>query len=135
MSSNSETRPILLGQSLPRSVVAVCAAITVGFLVSCSRGEETSFKIDLAEHLQATGAKMYGAYWCPHCENQKELFGKAVDRVPYVECAPDGENSQAQLCQEKQIQGYPTWEINGEFYVGGRPLEELARLSGFTTPE
>ena len=135
MSSNSETRTKLFGQSLSQSVVAVCAALAVGFLVSCSRGEETSFEVMLAEHLQASGARMYGAFWCHHCENQKALFGEAIDRVPYVECDPEGENSQAQLCQEKAIQGYPTWEINDEFYVGGRSLEELAQLSGFTAPE
>ena len=78
---------------------------------------------------------MYGSFWCPHCEHQKELFGEAVELLPYVECDPDGVDSQAELCQEKEIQGYPTWEIDGEFYVGGRSLEELAQLSDFTASE
>lgn len=135
MSLNSETGVKLPGYSLSRRAVIVAAAIAVGFLASCSKGDGNSFETMLAEHLQATGARMYGAYWCPHCEHQKELFGEAVELVPYVECDPEGENSQAQLCQEKEIAGYPTWEINGEFYVGGRSLEELAQLSGFTEPE
>ena len=135
MSSNSETLAPILGQSFPRRLTAICAALAAGCLVSCSRGEDASFEINLAEHLQATGARMYGAFWCPHCENQKELFGKAVDLVPYVECDPEGKDSQAQLCQEKEIPGYPTWEINGKFYVGGRSLKELAQLSDFPLPE
>jgi len=75
---------------------------------------------------------MYGAFWCPHCTDQKELFGEAVQAVPYVECDPDGEKAQPQLCQEKGIQGYPTWEIDGELYTGVRSLEELATLSNFS---
>ena len=89
------------------------------------------YKAQLADHLTATGAKMYGAYWCPHCENQRKEFGRASARMPYVECDPQGLNSQASLCQTKGITAYPTWEINGAFYVGGQPLGKLAELSGF----
>lgn len=78
---------------------------------------------------------MYGAYWCPHCADQKELFEGAADQVPYVECDPEGENSQAQLCQEKNIQGYPTWEIDGQFYPGVQSLEALAQLSDFKSEQ
>lgn len=34
---------------------------------------------------------MYGAFWCPHCEDQREAFGReAMADFPYVECFPDG---------------------------------------------
>ena len=33
---------------------------------------------------------MYGLYWCPHCIEQKEMFGAAFHYVPYVECAIKG---------------------------------------------
>lgn len=100
----------------------------------CSPADQAaskSYEARLAEHLTAQDATMYGAFWCPHCADQKELFGEAVETVPYVECDPEGENAQPELCREKDIQGYPTWEINGEFYPGTQSLEELARLSGF----
>ena len=48
-----------------------------------------------------------------------------------IECASDGRNSQAALCESKQIQGYPTWEINGKLDSGVKPLAKLADLSGF----
>src|SRR5205814_3696121 len=47
----------------------------------------------LADHLSATGAKMYGAFWCPHCQQQKELFGRSVTRLPYIECSPNGQGA------------------------------------------
>ncbi len=88
--------------------------------------------IALAEHLSGSGAAMYSAYWCPHCHEQKELFGKqATAKLKVIECAPDGRNSQKALCDSKKIEGFPTWEIDGKLEVGVKPLAKLAQLSGF----
>ncbi|MGF1568280.1 MAG: vitamin K epoxide reductase family protein [Nodosilinea sp.] len=93
-------------------------------------------EIALAQHLKDTGAVMYGAWWCPHCHDQKLAFGaEAVEVIPYTECAEDGKNPQTEVCRAKpEITGFPTWEINGEFYSGAQPLERLAELSGYTGP-
>ena len=75
---------------------------------------------------------MYSAYWCPHCHEQKEDFGReAADKLKVVECAEDGLNSQRSLCQSKKIEGFPTWEINGKLHAGVKDLKTLAGLSGF----
>ena len=37
-----------------------------------------------AKCLASKQAKMYGLYWCPHCIDQKEMFGEAFHYVPYV---------------------------------------------------
>jgi uncharacterized membrane protein len=93
-------------------------------------------EIALAKHLKATGAKMYGAFWCSHCNDQKELFGKqAKKEMPYVECTSEGQNSQAALCTEKQITGYPTWEVNGQVLTGTQTLQKLAEVSGYKGPQ
>ncbi|MEB3173134.1 MAG: vitamin K epoxide reductase family protein [Cyanobacteriota bacterium] len=92
----------------------------------------TPSTLALAERLTASGAVMYSAYWCPHCHEQKELFGKeAAARLKVIECAPDGQNSQAELCKTKAIQGYPSWEINGQLDSGVKPLQKLANLIGY----
>jgi uncharacterized membrane protein len=91
--------------------------------------------IALARHLTAKGVVMYTAYWCPHCHEQKELFGKeATAALKVVECAPDGHNSQAALCKTKQIQGFPSWEINGTIDSGVKPLAKLAAMSSYKGP-
>jgi glutaredoxin len=88
--------------------------------------------ISLAKHLRKIGAKVYTAYWCPHCHNQKERFGKeATSQLEVIECDERGINPQTQLCIEKKIRGFPTWEINGRFYPGNRTLENLANLSKY----
>ena len=101
-------------------------------------------EIELAKHLKQIGAKMYGAYWCPHCHDQKELFGKEAAAIyPYVECAPDGVNPKAAVCQEiapkieKQTGrsfGFPTWEVNGQYLTGTQQLTDLATKSGYQGP-
>jgi uncharacterized membrane protein/glutaredoxin len=89
-------------------------------------------EVELAKHLKAIGAKMYGAYWCPHCHDQKELFGKqAAKDFPYVECAADGQNSQTALCETNKITGYPTWDVNGQQLTGTQTLQKLAEASGY----
>jgi uncharacterized membrane protein/glutaredoxin len=86
----------------------------------------------LAEHLTAKGIVMYSAWWCPHCHEQKQLFGKeATARLTVIECAPDGRNSQKELCDTKAIEGFPSWEINGKLDSGVKPLQRLKELSGF----
>ena len=99
------------------------------------RAESTAATIALAEQLTAKGAKMYTAYWCPHCHDQKELFGReATEKLTVIECAPDGRNSQKELCDAKKIEGYPTWEINGSLDSGVKPLLKLAELIGYKGP-
>jgi uncharacterized membrane protein len=99
----------------------------------------------LAAHLKSIGATMYGSYWCPHCCEQKQLFGQtAMKDVNYIECAADGPNSQADICAaivpevEKATGekfGFPTWKINGQYYSGRKPLTELAQLSEYKGPQ
>lgn len=95
-------------------------------------GPETPYLKALALHLRDSGARFYGAYWCPHCQEQKEMFGASAGRLPYVECTPNGRNgAQNVACVANDIQDYPTWIIDGRRHTGVIPVTELARLSGF----
>jgi glutaredoxin len=86
----------------------------------------------LAEHLAKSDVTFYGTYWCPHCNDQKELFGESAKRLPYVECSPGGQSApQAAECKQKAIQSYPTWIINGQRYTGTQSLDALAQYSKF----
>ncbi|HSK30754.1 MAG TPA: vitamin K epoxide reductase family protein [Candidatus Limnocylindria bacterium] len=95
-------------------------------------GPEDPWVRGLAEHLTKTEAKFYGASWCPHCQDQKKLFGNSDKRVPYVECSPAGPNGPvAPACKERNINSYPTWIINGQRHTGVQPLDALAKLSQY----
>ncbi len=120
------------------AIVAI-VTLTGTLVVYGSQGkiaaQSNTFAGRLAQHLTATNAKMYGAYWCPHCIDQKNKFGEAQKLIPYVECAPNppkGVKSETALCEQKGIKGFPTWEINGKMLSGERTLDELANESGYT---
>ncbi len=92
-------------------------------------------EIALVAHLKQVGAKMYSAFWCPHCYDQKQLFGKeAFQQINYIECDPKGKNPQPDLCEAANVQSFPTWEINGKSVSGTQSLEKLAALSSYQGP-
>ena len=94
--------------------------------------ESTKETIKFAKYLKNNGVVKYSAYWCPNCLNQSELFGKqAYKELNVVECAKDAKNSQTQLCIDKKIQGFPSWEINGKIILGVLTLRELSKLTGY----
>jgi hypothetical protein len=67
-----------------------------------------SSEMALAKHLRKKGVKMYGAFWCGHCSQQKELFGQqAFSKIQYIECDPKGKNPQPQKCTQAGIKGFP----------------------------
>ncbi|MCL1474284.1 vitamin K epoxide reductase family protein [Argonema antarcticum] len=119
----------LYASAKPPTAGGGSTGVEVGFTIQNSSGPA---EIALARYLKQVGAKEYGAYWCPHCHDQKELFGKeAAAEFDYVECDPKGKNARPNLCQTANIKGYPTWEINGKFYEGVQSLNKLADLTGY----
>ncbi|KAF3511868.1 hypothetical protein F2Q69_00008974, partial [Brassica cretica] len=99
------------------------------------------YAVSLAKHLNSIGAKMYGAFWCSHCLEQKEMFGReAAKLLNYVECFPEGYKKEIKIfkaCSDARIEGFPTWMINGQasktsVLSGEIELAELAEMSGFT---
>jgi thiol-disulfide isomerase/thioredoxin len=88
-----------------------------------------------AQCITNSGAKFYGAFWCPHCQAQKKLFGASAKDLPYVECStPDGQ-AQLPICKEKNISSYPTWVFaDGTISTGELTFEQLAEKTGCTAP-
>ncbi|KAL5679120.1 hypothetical protein ACJX0J_005505, partial [Zea mays] len=80
--------------------------------------ESSPFAIALAKHLHSIGAKMYGAFWCSHCNEQKQMFGHEATKIlDYVECFPNGAGKGKKMtaeCAAAGLEGFPTWFINGK---------------------
>ncbi len=112
-------------------VAAVLAAVWFGVKTATTPAPYNSF----AQCLGEKGATFYGAFWCPHCTDQKKLFGRSAKHLPYVECSTPNGQGQTRACTEKGVSGYPTWE----FADGSREsrvlrLEELAEKTGCVLP-
>ena len=85
----------------------------------------------LAQCITQKGAKMYGAYWCSHCNNQKRMFGNSFSKINYIECSLSDGKTQTEVCQQAGINSYPTWEFgDGSRLEGELSLEILAQKTG-----
>ncbi len=126
---------------MKRLLIPLLVLLTLPSVVNCSHLnnqrellitlEGTKESIELANYLIDNGIVKYSAYWCPNCVNQSELFSKQAYReLNVVECAEDGINSQTQLCIDRKIKGFPSWETNGKLILGVLSLKELSKLTG-----
>ena len=87
--------------------------------------------LPFAQCISQRGVVLYGADWCPHCQQQKLMFGSAISAVAYVECPQD-----PQRCLKAGIAGYPTWVLpDGSKLEGTQPLEDLAAATGCQLPQ
>ena len=121
--------PLLAAIALPSAVNSEHLKSPKELIVT---SESTKESISLAKYLKDNGVVKYSAYWCPNCLDQSELFGKeAYKELNVVECARDGKNSQTQLCIDKKIEGFPSWEINGKIIIGVQTLKKLSELTGY----
>jgi thiol-disulfide isomerase/thioredoxin len=90
--------------------------------------------------LKDKGAIFYGAFWCPHCQEQKKLFGSSVKLLPYVECSTADGQGQLQVCKDKNIASYPTWKLADGTDIpnensAGVTLETLAAKTSCLLPQ
>lgn len=101
-------------------------------LLGCER--DTTYD-NFATCIADSGAEFYGAFWCPHCSDQKKLFSDSSDLLPYIECDVNGKDSQYELCKEEGIEGYPTWKFpDGTVKNGLVSLEDLSDLTSCPLP-
>ena len=111
---------------------AILAAIIIAIAFMRYQAELNDHS-ELAKCITDSGIKLYGAYWCPHCNEQKELFGTGQKflRGAYVECAsPTSPNEQAEACVTANIESYPTWVFpSGERVSKVLSIEELKAMS------
>ena len=83
---------------------------------------------EFAQCISDSGAKFYGAFWCSHCQTQKSMFGNSQKLLPYIECSTLDGNGQTAICQQNNIESYPTWEwADGNRQTGKVSLQELAQ--------
>ena len=110
-------------------IALIVLGLASSFFVSAKPGRYD----ELAQCIKSQGVVFYGAFWCPHCQRTKGLFGASAKYLPYVECSnPDGK-SQTQVCIDKKIQTYPTWiRPDGASLTGEHTVQEWAAFSGCT---
>jgi glutaredoxin len=87
-------------------LIAVSGIILTGCRGSNSSTSSSS-SLDpkmVAACLKDKSAKMYGTERCPHCKEQKKLFGSAFSTIEYIDC-----DKEKVKCQLAGVQSIPTW--------------------------
>lgn len=115
----------------------VVLVIFIGLVVWLITAPAKPGKLDaFAQCINDSGAKYFGAFWCPNCKNQEAMFGRSAKLLPRTECStPDGKG-QLQVCQDAEIKGYPTWDFpDGTRVTGVQSLEILGEKTQCTLPQ
>jgi thiol-disulfide isomerase/thioredoxin len=118
-------------------IVISIIVIIIGALIGWTIWQENQpGKLDgFAQCLKDKGAIFYGAFWCPHCQNQKNLFGNSKKNLPYHECSTQDSNGELQECKDAGIKTYPTWVFaDKSVQEGEMSLQALADKSGCKLP-
>lgn len=117
-------------------IVGVVVSVLLNFDNSTFDDGKPGKYDEFAMCIKDKGAVFYGAFWCPHCQSQKKLFGKSAKLLPYVECSTPNGSNQTQICIDKDITGYPTWEFaDGSRINGEVSLETLSEKTGCVLPQ
>lgn len=85
--------------------------------------------------IKDSGTIFYGAFWCPHCQEQKALFGNSAKLLPYTECSTPSK-AQTQVCTDAGVTSYPTWKFpDGTLETGLKTIVELAEKTKCVLPQ
>ena len=114
--------------ALAREAAAKAYAPYSNFHVGCA--------IESVDGEVVTGANMENAcYRLGICAEQKAMFGKAFQYVPYVECAIKGSRELAPACSAAGVKLFPSWQFGSNPPKEGvYPLEELSDKTGCALP-
>lgn len=109
----------------------VIIAVVAGYMLF---KPSTNYDV-FAQCVTDAGAMMYGAWWCPHCADQKKAFGGSFTYIDYIECSESDGRTQTAACASANIRSYPTWEFgDGRRLEGVLTFEDLSRLTNCPLP-
>lgn len=120
-----------------RNLILIAVLIVVAFagIVYFLKRKHVGRLDAFAQCLTAKQAKMYGAFWCPHCQEQKEMFDSSFEYAPYVECGIKGSKALEPICSQLGIKRFPTWIFaDGTRVEGKQDLTFLSDKTGCPLP-
>lgn len=122
---------------MKKAILVLSILLVIGGVYWLQKTPDKAGRLDVfAACIKDAGAKFYGAFWCPHCQKQKAMFGSSARRLPYIECStPDGKG-QLPICIEAGVTGYPTWIFaDSTIKTGEVSLEDLGQITQCQLPE
>jgi len=128
--------------SMKKYIYITLFVLFVAWVIYLVQAPPKPGKLDgFAQCVKDSGAIFYGAFWCPHCQSQKAMFGRSARLLPYVECSTPDSRGQFPVCKDAGVVSYPTWD----FLVSGSTttervsttveLEQIAEKTNCVLPE
>jgi len=78
--------------------------LAMAFFAGCAQSPQPKNLDTFTQCLTEKWAVLYGAENCPHCLEQKKMFGDSLQYVNYVECTKEFER-----CAD--LKWVPTWKF------------------------
>ena len=111
-------------------LIAVAAALSLFIYLKTAPPPKGLYDA-FAKCIANTSTTFYGAFWCPHCEDQKREFGSGAQYLPYVECSTPDASGETQICKDKGVTSYPTWYFpDGSSSTGDQSPQTLSQKTG-----
>jgi len=89
-------------------IVLGVAIAGIGFVVLKPEKQPALALDSFAQCLAQKEVTMYGADWCPHCQKQKQLFGKSAKYLPYVDIKILDQLNSAEIIRKiKKVMRHP----------------------------
>ncbi len=107
-------------------IFVIVLAVVIFLMRLVLRATLASGKYDsFAQCLVSKNVKFYGAFWCPHCQDQEKSLQATRQKLEseglYQECSTRDLKAQTPVCIEKKIIKYPTW-----IFADGTRVEEVS---------
>jgi hypothetical protein len=116
-------------------IIGIVFVAFVVWLVITPGKVKVSVYDGFAQCIKASGTTFYGAFWCPHCQAQKKMFGTASQYLPYVECSAPNGKDQLAVCTTAGVSSYPTWVFpDGSRLSGEVALNTIAEKTSCVLP-
>lgn len=109
-----------------KRIFSFCLILSLVALVYAAVQAQSGHQMaQYAQCLQRKGLTMYGADWCPHCQEQKRKFGQYMRYIRYVDC-----DRNRNLCSQRRIKGLPTLLLSNNREVPAGSLKRVAMAAG-----
>ena len=121
-----------LGRSFILAIVVIYLLAVLLFNIPWSG--KNNYDLE-AQCITEKGVNMYGSFRCGVCAKTRAMFGDSFQYINEIECHPQGENSQTELCLQKGIKLTPTWilepmGVEQKRQEGFRSVDELKVFAG-----
>ncbi len=104
--------------------IAIIIVIIVLSIILLSSGNKSEVPQSTSKCIGENSA-LFVQLGCPHCEDQKEMFGDNIQYINVTDCFYNKEE-----CIYENITAIPTWKINSKYYLGVQNIEKLKELTG-----